>query len=990
MAKSTGQRRTLLKELEARDRELARDMRDANLRTVRAVNATTRAMRGEQRAGRAVERVLTTAWRRPPKKPLRKQITTKVGGGRVARRRRTESSPSSVHFKLGLTHSGSAAKAHQRYIERPGAAIASFGNIADDEKERGRIWEAIEERTRKRKGVVKIGAKAPLKMKQAVLKSLDQFVEEGRIPERAANAIKRKAREEKGLGEIEIGLATTNKEDHRTFVEAMWGLSGETGREREKRRTKNTQLPPEGVRAYEPRAGIVQRRLVLELPHEISHEQMERSLRTWCMKHLEKGKVGYHAAIHQPERDNDERNWHAHVVFAQFETTRRKDNTGFEIDDGKKLPRLAPVMQRMSGNTTEKRKGVRELIKEWRKSWCDTLNEELRKGGHDKRYDARSYVDQGLNREAGQHLGPERTRIEGNAPEGGKYWEKNAPEWSSITKAWQKRVKELGGNEDTITEHTAHLERIRLMSGLAAQGIGENDPITQRLTLELDPERVGGESDRLLSLESALKETRRTLKPQWLNEWERIETEGLDRDARGRAAFEVAGNAGGMSTIEQWSKSGVGATADDLLAAARAHTSAVGQWTRRAKTALAQDTTEEERDQRALALTNTASEVGRKLEAMLHKADIEEIRERSERQRRRTNARNARTTLEGGLATASDPGAVARAASDLVQRNAQYWTQDAPDEGTTLRKWIEAAQGAARLRSDFRTACEGKGRIIEVLTRINAEDERSRAAVSILSEAEIEHMQSSARSENETRQEQHRIAQRASEMMKRLIGEGDERKTHNAQNIIACWNDEALKKDLAKGAPDRLAYLEKVYQEVETRRMTMSERIAQMGENREAAAIVWTSDPECLTLCTDAERRKTIEARSQEWVAQIEQEIRPRENEVPKAHQRRIATMLETPARNALERMDDNMGAELAKTIVAATRKEERDTESARAQAQMFEKMLTGKTANERRKGYAGLDKMLEDAVDRTRLGITETERLGRRRRHMPGSERQR
>ena len=990
MGKARGQRRTLLKEIEARDRELARDMREANVRTMRAVNATARAMHGERRAGARIERLLSTAWRRPPKKALRKRITTKIAGGRVAARRRTGTgrAASTVHFKLGLTHSGRAGAAHQRYIERDGAAIASFGNISDDARERARVWEAIEERTRKRKGVLKATKDAPEGLKRAIVEQMDTFVAEGRIPEKAAAALRRKAREEDGLKDVEIGLATTDKADHQQLLETMWALGAESAKERAARHERNTKERPAGVHAYEPRAGIVQRRLVLELPHEITHEQMERCLRRWCRRHLDNEGVGYHAAIHQPEAGNDRRNWHAHVVFAQFATPRRRDDTGFALEDGRALPKLAPVMQRLSGNTADKRKGVKALIKAWRRSWCEVLNEALDAGGHAKRYDARSYADQGINREAGQHLGPERTRLEETAPEGGRHWERDAPEWTSITTAWSEQVRALGGDDAMVDAHVAHLERIRLMSGLAAQGVAHDDPIARRLAQELDPQRIAGESSALASLEDALEETTRGLEPAWLNEWRRTESEGLGRDARGRAASEIGRKAGGLKVIERWSGSAVGAAAGDLLAAARSHESGLGQWRRRAAAALAESGDEEERDRRANALENTAAEVGRRLDALLEPAEIAEIEERSARQRRRESARRAREEATAMLAASSSPEEVARGAAELVGEHAEYWTRDAPEEGAALRRWTEAAQGAARLRSDFRRACEARttGRVLEMAARLGATDPRTKAAVTMLSEAEIAHMQSSARSEEETQREQRRIERRARQMMAQLVDEAGRPREGAGATIVACWEDEALKSDLAKGAPEGLAYVARAFREIEQRRVTVRERLARMGESREAAAIVWTADPECLTLCASAREREAIGEKAKQWAEETAQAVLPRPSEAAPAHQRRIASMLTPQAHEALK----VLAAQSARTIEAARTKEARDTEATRAQAQTLEELMVGKSPTERRRGYAGVDALLADPIERARLGSEETERLERRRRHLPGPERER
>ena len=82
------------------------------------------------------------------------------GGARMAAREAGGSRPVgnrggvSFHIKMGRTGSVGPAVAHQSYIERDGACVASFGNIHETYEERCRLWRALGERTVQRGGCV--------------------------------------------------------------------------------------------------------------------------------------------------------------------------------------------------------------------------------------------------------------------------------------------------------------------------------------------------------------------------------------------------------------------------------------------------------------------------------------------------------------------------------------------------------------------------------------------------------------------------------------------------------------------------------------------------------------------------------------------------------------------------------------------------------------------------------------------------------------------
>ena len=86
-------------------------------------------------------------------------------------------------------------------------------------------------------------------------------------------------------------------------------------------------------------------------------------------------------AIHAPDK-GDARNYHAHILIAE----RRLEADGF-------APMKDPAMNK------------REQLGAWREQWAHLANRHLERHGHAERIDHRSLKAQGIDREAGVHLG---------------------------------------------------------------------------------------------------------------------------------------------------------------------------------------------------------------------------------------------------------------------------------------------------------------------------------------------------------------------------------------------------------------------------------------------------------------------------------------------------------------------------------------------------------------------------------------------------------
>lgn len=119
---------------------------------------------------------------------------------------------------------------------------------------------------------------------------------------------------------------------------------------------------------------VVAREAEIALPAELSPAQREELATGFAAHLVDRYGVAAEVSIHEPSREGDQRNHHAHILF----TTRRMDETGFiektrELDDKKTGP---------------------EEIEAIRKGWEDFQNRALDRAGSEKRVDCRSLVEQ--------------------------------------------------------------------------------------------------------------------------------------------------------------------------------------------------------------------------------------------------------------------------------------------------------------------------------------------------------------------------------------------------------------------------------------------------------------------------------------------------------------------------------------------------------------------------------------------------------------------
>ena len=469
-----------MRELRQADRELASDLRKAQWGTKRAVARVAAQMR---RVDRQAGARLRTAWRRPPSGRIKLGLGrmpwprirmrgphggAKGPGGTAGR------APDTFHFNLSETRGGSVAVSHQRYIERDEACVESFGTLADEFEERCRLWDAIGQRTDKKEGCLIIEADAPEEVKRAVAARALAWGEEERISVRQAKATNR-LQEKRWESGKPLRIKTFDNADHdglTAWVRSLGGTPAEEDPDGEGR--QHRKRLPKGVRQHAPRQGIVQRRVVLGIPHELSVAEMRTLVERWCEDNLGREGLRYHAVIHQPEGANDPRNWHAHIVYADIPFEREVDRNGIQTDRwtferGKRLPEGLEAAQRLGGFGPEKRAGAKKMVWAWRKSWADLQNRALTAKGVDRRFDPRSYAAQGRDEIPGRHVGTKRAALESSG-RGADAWSEEAPEWREVKRQLRAASEGDGMSAKESATLTEEVERLQVMAGLYSKG----------------------------------------------------------------------------------------------------------------------------------------------------------------------------------------------------------------------------------------------------------------------------------------------------------------------------------------------------------------------------------------------------------------------------------------------------------------------------------------------------------------------------------------
>ena len=412
-------RRSLLSELRKIDHQAALDARLARSNTLRAFTAAARMMRADLPSGRSVSRRHFKAGARAinfPKPPPRSYARTGVSYVH-ARQMRDGLRHTPFHLRVTQCNHGGRAVAHQAYIERESAVVYQVGTISDDPDERRDFWRQIAARASLRRGTISLPREANPALRDALRPLLEAMEHDGKLPPRVTRAWLHNPRGPLAIRQLDQDqyeyAATTIADAYQAIVDDTWSAPRAAG--------KPPGLPP-GFGAYSPRSPQVQRRMVLELPHEVLPEARERILRRFCSRVFEARAIPYHAVIHSPAEGNDSRNWHAHIVSTHHDIRRDPATGQWDFLAHDRLPPVHAFGQIITGNARgadgrplpsrkDKADKMKGLFREIREDFSALANGELMLAAATRRYDPRSYRNQGIDVVPALHVGPGGTGI---------------------------------------------------------------------------------------------------------------------------------------------------------------------------------------------------------------------------------------------------------------------------------------------------------------------------------------------------------------------------------------------------------------------------------------------------------------------------------------------------------------------------------------------------------------------------------------------------
>ena len=215
----------------------------------------------------------------------------------------------------------------------------------------------------------------------------------------------------------------------------------------------------------------VAREYQLALPHELALKPRIELVRAFSRSLADRYGIAVHFALHEPDRQGDRRNYHAHLLA----TTRVLTPSGM----GEKA--LIELCDRDRARRHLRPAG--EEIRAWRHHWAHLANDCLREHGHEARIDARSYEEQGIDREPTHHRGWVITDLvrQGKASEVMERWQAESAEHR------QAREAALAEEEHRLLEIEG--ERVRTMAELAIAQAEEPEfePELERRLIEPDP-----------------------------------------------------------------------------------------------------------------------------------------------------------------------------------------------------------------------------------------------------------------------------------------------------------------------------------------------------------------------------------------------------------------------------------------------------------------------------------------------------------------------
>ncbi len=162
----------------------------------------------------------------------------------------------------------------------------------------------------------------------------------------------------------------------------------------------------------EPRAnGRLATEIVVAFPCEFDVAGRRKVVDDFTRPIVDRHGIVAQVSIHAPDKNGDQRNWHAHILFSHRE---------FGPDGFGEVSNPHSASRKVKGVEKEVMYyGIAATpadIKALRKQWEQTVNREYERQGLDIQVDHRSHKDRGLIEEPSKHLGPTASEMERKEP----------------------------------------------------------------------------------------------------------------------------------------------------------------------------------------------------------------------------------------------------------------------------------------------------------------------------------------------------------------------------------------------------------------------------------------------------------------------------------------------------------------------------------------------------------------------------------------------
>ena len=263
----------------------------------------------------------------------------------------------------------SVAEAAQGYIERDGAMTSSFGTIAETLSERIAFWGAVDAAER-------------IPRRHTMMLDID---------------------DEERLAEIAGALSPDAPQPLIDIMKSREAICVDTTMMRRIHEYLRAHKLNDLVVFDEVRGGVVQRRLVLELPADMTPIDRYWIAQRFCSETFEARNIRFHCAIHAPTSKNDDRNHHLHIVFYDRPTERIfHPETGasvwdFEVVETKKTASRHTRSTRPLQKPKDRSFSDVKWPKKIREAYCRIVNERRAEVGRPPIYHPMTYAEAGVD-----------------------------------------------------------------------------------------------------------------------------------------------------------------------------------------------------------------------------------------------------------------------------------------------------------------------------------------------------------------------------------------------------------------------------------------------------------------------------------------------------------------------------------------------------------------------------------------------------------------